>query len=157
MWADRPSGGGGDNSSLSNPSANNASSKSVIATPYDDFEFDLKYDSPSRALDEVSANDALMICYAAASGHEMDQRFPRLGRRFGKDDVVVDIQPTDVGYTWGMFDYTVRQLESILRTQGFMSCSWEIIKIDGRKMYARGSMWSVGGKRGNQSEDVATA
>ncbi|KAI4232367.1 MAG: hypothetical protein L6R40_007399 [Gallowayella cf. fulva] len=106
MWADRPSGGGGDNSSLSNPSANNASSKSVIATPYDDFEFDLKYDSPSRALDEVSANDALMICYAAASGHEMDQRFPRLGRRFGKDDVVVDIQPTDVGYTWGMFDYT---------------------------------------------------
>ncbi|KAL8685940.1 MAG: hypothetical protein Q9224_005610, partial [Gallowayella concinna] len=124
----------------------NTTSQSIVSTPYDDFEFDLKYDDPARPLDANAAEGAFGLAFAEESSHELDEAVPRQDHRIEKDDVVLEIQPMDEGYTWGMFYYTIKQVQSILRAKGYLSCSWEISKFEeGKKgkTYGTGILWST--------------
>ncbi|KAL8676022.1 MAG: hypothetical protein Q9186_007414 [Xanthomendoza sp. 1 TL-2023] len=124
----------------------NTTSQSIISTPYDDFEFDLKYDNPARPLDANAAEGAFGLAFAEESSHELDEAVPRQDHRIEKDDVVLEIQPMDDGYTWGMFYNTIKQVQSILRAKGYLSCSWEISKFEeGKKgkTYGTGILWST--------------
>jgi len=47
-------------------------------------------------------------------------------------------------YTWGMLDFTLRQVEDEVRARGMWMCEWELDRVEGGRavrLWGRGRMW----------------
>jgi len=60
-----------------------------------------------------------------------------------EQDVWLEAYPFHQGYTWGMLDFTVRQVEEEVKNRGMYMCDWELDRVEGGRavrLYGRGRM-----------------
>lgn len=52
-----------------------------------------------------------------------------------------------IDYTWGLLEFTVRQVDAELEARGYFGCTWEVSRMEegGRlgRIYGRGDMWPI--------------
>lgn len=116
----------------------------ATSIPNTDLHLDFRYSAPTRPISQWGAHNTIALAISAAREHGHDERVPRAGFRVKTDDVWLHTYPLFIGFTWGLLDFTVRQVEAELETTGYFACTWELSRTEdglSGRIYARGDMW----------------
>ncbi|KAI4256744.1 MAG: hypothetical protein L6R42_006048 [Xanthoria sp. 1 TBL-2021] len=117
-----------------------------ISSRNDNFELDFHIDNPPHPLKPTDADGCLRIAFTAISHHDLDKPVSQGTGRLQAGNVILDIESLSSEYTWGLFDYTIRQVQAQLLFRGWWSCSWAIRRVEAGGgvglVYAKGRMWS---------------
>ena len=124
-------------------------------------QLSLQYDEPPHPLNRQDANGCFDLAFLRITDHDLNQPFPKNGAKIQAGNVILQIGKVTDAYTWGLFDYTIRQVQATQSsTRGWWSCAWGVVDLDEKgvvkKIYAVGRLYSpFGGEEGTGNVESA--
>ncbi|KAL8870956.1 MAG: hypothetical protein Q9174_003115 [Haloplaca sp. 1 TL-2023] len=120
-----------------------------VEAAYDNVRVTVRYEEPPHPLNRQDAEGVFDLAFLRISQHDPDDPMPRRGAEIRAGNVILDTSQYGEEYTWGLWDYTLRQVRAAQSSQppGWWSCGFDVVNGGSwRHFYATGRLYSAVGE-----------